>query len=148
MPIPVPDQAAEVAAVESQVKKVWERFLAQDPRGMLELMHPDCTVWDVFQPDLVTRRDMEAYVDRDFKQSAARGKLTLTMFNYVTAVWGDAAICRFNTTHSYAPPNPHTGKGRTTCVLRRFPDKGWLLVHVHEGALPEGIPPLAAPGAP
>ena len=28
------------------------------------------------------------------KQSAARGKLTLTMFNYVTAVWGDASATR------------------------------------------------------
>lgn len=136
--------ATEVAAVETHVKAVWDRFLAQDPAGMLELMHPDCTVWDVFQPDLVTRRDMEAYVDRDFKQSAARGKLTHDMFNFVTSVWGDAAIVRFNTHFAYEPPNPISGKGRTTCVLRKFPSQGWLIVHVHEGTLPSGIPPIAA----
>ena len=131
---------ADVSAVEAHVKSVWERFLAQDSAGMLELLHPECTVWDVFQPDLVTRRDLEAYVAVDFKQSAARGELTHRMSNFVTAVWDDTAICRFNSYHRYAPPNPHEGHGRTTCVLRRFPDKGWLVVHVHEGVLPTGIP--------
>ena len=27
-------------------------------------------------------------------------------------------------------------------VLRKFPDKRWLLVHVHEGAMPLGVPPI------
>ena len=137
------DQAdTDITAVETHVKRVWECFLAQDPRGMLALLHPDCTVWDVFQPHLVTRRDMEAYVELDFTQSAARGKLTHRMSDFVTTVWGDTAICRFNSYHRYAPPNPHEGHGRTTCVLRRFADEGWLVVHVHEGALPSGIPPV------
>ena len=135
-------EPGDIAAVEARVRAVWDRFVAKDPKGMLQLLHPDCTVWDVFQPDLVTRRDIEAYVDLDFAQSAARGKLTHWMENFVTTVWGDAAICRFNAGHTYDPPNPHQGRGRTTCVLRRFPDAGWLVVHVHEGALPTGIPPI------
>ncbi|MDX2225243.1 MAG: DUF4440 domain-containing protein [Rhodospirillaceae bacterium] len=134
--------ATERRAVERHVRKIWDRFVAQDPAGMLKLMHPDCTVWDVFQPDLVTRREMEAYVARDYAQSAARGKLTFRMFDFVTTVWGDAAICRFNSYHRYAPPNAHEGYGRTTCVLRKYPRQGWLVVHVHEGELPTGIPPL------
>ena len=133
---------ADTATVEAHVKRVWEYFLAQDPKNMLKLLHPNCTVWDVFQPELVTRRDIEAYVERDFSQSAARGKLTHRMSNFVTTVWNDTAICRFNSYHRYEPPNPHEGHGRTTCVLRRFPSQGWLVVHVHEGALPDGIPPI------
>jgi hypothetical protein len=35
-----------------------------------------------------------AYVD--FEQSVARGKLTHRMSDFVTSVWGDTAICRFN----------------------------------------------------
>ncbi len=132
----------EVAEVEHVVRQVWEHFLAQAPDKMLSLMHADCTVWDVFQPDLVTKADMEKYVAVDYEQSAARGKLTFEQSNFLTTVWGDAAICRFNSYHKYEPPGAHEGYGRTTCVLRKFPDQGWLLVHVHEGELPEDIPPL------
>ncbi len=132
----------EIDAVEAHVKQIWDHFVAQDPKSMLAMLHPECTVWDVFQPQLVTRRDMEEYVERDFSQSAARGKLTFEQFDFVTTVWGDAAICRFNSYHKYDPPGAHEGRGRTTCVLRKFPDEGWLVVHVHEGRLPTGIPPL------
>ncbi len=132
----------EIEAVEKVVRQVWEHFFAQEPDKMLALMHADCTVWDVFQPDLVTKHDMEAYVAGDYEQSAARGSLTVKQSNFLTTVWGDAATCRFNAYHKYEPPGAHEGRGRTTCVLRKFPDEGWLLVHVHEGALPEGIPSL------
>jgi ketosteroid isomerase-like protein len=135
--------AADIAEIETLVKQIWDHFVAQEPAKMLALLHPQCTVWDVFQPDLVTRRDMEDYVEDDFSQSAARGTLTHRMSDFVTTVWGDAAICRFKAYHKYDPPNPHEGYGRTTCVLRRFPDEGWMVVHVHEGAIPSGIPPLS-----
>ena len=132
----------EIKAVEKIVREVWQHFLDKDPEGMLKLLHPDCTVWDVFQPELVTRKEMEAYVEKDFSQSAARGKLTFKIFNFTTEVWENSAICRFNSYHKYASPNPHEGYGRTTCILRRFKKEGWLLVHVHEGALPKGIPAI------
>jgi len=135
-------ESPEVAVVEARVRRIWERFAAQDPQGMLALIHPDATIWDVFQPDLVTRHDMEGYVQRDYAQSAARGKLTYSMENMVTSVWGDAAICRFYLQFDYEPPNPTAGRSRNTCVLRRFPRDGWLVVHVHEGQVPAGIPPI------
>ena len=137
------EQADVTAHVEDRVRQVWQRFVDQDPKGMLDLLHPDCTVWDIFQPNLVTRRDMEAYVEKDFSQSAARGTLTFDMGPITTSVWGDAALCRFVSSFDYGPPNPAKGTGRITCVLRRFPDEGWLLVHVHEGHVPDGIPPLS-----
>ncbi len=131
-----------IADIEERVRDVWRRFADQNPQGMLDLLHPSCTVCDIFQPDLVTRREMEAYVEKDFSQSAARGQLTYHMFPMTTSVWGDAAICRFLLHFKYDPPNPAEGTGRITCVLRNFPDDGWLLVHVHEGHVPEGIPPI------
>lgn len=134
---------ADVVAVEALVHRVWERFLDQDPEGMLACLHPDCTVWDIFQPQLVRASTMRDYVAADYEQSAARGKLAHTWSDFTTNVWGDAAIVRFFTDFEYQPPNPLTGKGRISVILRRFPDKGWLVVHVHEGTLPEGIPEIA-----
>jgi len=131
-----------VDLIENRVRKVWQRFADQDPEGMLNLLHPDCTIWDIFQPDLVTRQEIESYVQEDFSQSAARGPLTYRIHPMTTTVWGDASICRFLLQFKYAPPNPTAGTGRITCVLRNFPDEGWLLVHVHEGHVPDGIPPI------
>lgn len=135
--------AADITDIESRVRSIWAKFAAQDPKGMLTLLHDDVTIWDIFQPGLVTKRDMAAYIESDFKQSAARGKLSYAMDKFVTTVWGDAAICRFYLSFTYDPPNPTKGTGRITCVLRKFPDQGWLVVHVHEGHLPGGIPPIA-----
>jgi ketosteroid isomerase-like protein len=120
---------------------VWDRFLAHDKGGMLALLDESCTIWDVFEPALVAKGTLRAYVDADYDQKAKRGALTFRQSNFVTDVWGDMAVVRFNTFAAYAPPNPHTGEGRTTVVLRRFPN-GWRVVHVHEGRLPTGAPPI------
>ncbi len=111
---------------------------------MLACIAPDATIWDIFQPQLVTRAQLESYVATDYEQSAARGPLTMNMRDMVTSVWGDAAIVRFYLDYAYAPPNAISGHGRITCVLRRFADTGWLVVHVHEGHVPEGIPAYQA----
>jgi ketosteroid isomerase-like protein len=132
----------EVAAVEELVHRVWERFLAQDPEGMLALLHPDCTVWDIFQPQLVRAKTMRDYVAADYEQSAARGKLTQTWGEFTTDVWDDTANVRFYAQFSYEPPNALALEGRISVILRRFPDRGWLVVHVHEGVLPTGIPEI------
>lgn len=131
----------EIATVERVVKAVWERFLAHDKEGMLELMDESCTVWDVFQPELVTKATMRTYVDGDYEQKSKRGKLTFRQDNFVTDVWDDVALVRFNSFAEYAPPNPYKGAGRTSVVLRRLNGE-WRLVHVHEGHLPKGVPPI------
>ncbi|MDA0367196.1 MAG: nuclear transport factor 2 family protein [Proteobacteria bacterium] len=131
----------DIAAVEAVVRAVWARFLAHDKDGMLALLDERCTVWDVFEPDLVTKATMRAYVDGDYDQKAKRGALTFRQSNFVTDVWSDMALVRFNSFAEYAPPNPHKGEGRTTVVLRRIAE-GWRLVHVHEGRLPIGVPPI------
>lgn len=136
------NDAADVGAVEALVRRVWERFAAQDPDGMLACMDAACTVWDVFQAHLVRAATMREYVAVDYEQSAARGALTYSMRDFVTDVWGDAAIVRFYLDFAYEAPNALSGGARITCVLRRFADGGWLVVHVHEGALPAGVPEI------
>jgi ketosteroid isomerase-like protein len=132
------DQEAVRAAVEG----VWDAFLKRDATRMLRHIRPDCTIWDVFQPDLVRRETLERYVTADFAQSQARGKLTHRLFDFVIDVWGDMAVARFYIDYEYQPPGAHKGRIRVSVVLGRFPE-GWQFVHVHEGALPSGIPSLA-----
>ena len=134
------DNRLEIKAVEKVVKNVWNKFSQQDPNGMLELLDEECTVWDIFQPDLVNKKSMKAYIDIDFRQSAQRGLLTYQMNDMYTTVWENSAICRFLMDFEYQAPNATKGVGRITVVLRKFPTKGWKLVHVHEGMLPSGIP--------
>ena len=133
----------EAAAVQQVLEQVWQRFADQDPEGMLELLHDSCTIWDIFQPDLVSKAEMSAYVEKDFGQSEARGQLSYEMHDYVIDVWDDTALARFYLDFDYQPPNPTTGHGRITVVLRRFSGE-WRLVHVQEGHIPGGIPPIAA----
>ncbi|MBP02112.1 MAG: hypothetical protein CMM25_04835 [Rhodospirillaceae bacterium] len=130
----------EIKAVEEVVKSVWNKFSQQDPNGMLELLDEECTVWDIFQSDLVNKKSMKEYIDIDFQQSAQRGLLTYQMNDMYTTVWENSAICRFLMDFEYQAPNATKGVGRITVVLRKFPTKGWKLVHVHEGMLPSGIP--------
>ncbi len=131
----------DVAEVKRVVEQVWEHFANQDPEAMLGLLHETCTVWDVFQPQLVDKASIASYVAADFAQSAARGKLSRAMRDFVIHIWDDTALVRFYSSYRYEPPHAISGNGRTTVVLRRFPE-GWRFVHVHEGHIPGGIPPL------
>ncbi len=132
---------AEIEGVREVLEAVWRHFAEQDPDSMLSLLHDSCTIWDIFQPDLVNKRSLQDYVQKDFDQSAARGKLTYSMHDFNIDVWDDTALARFYLTYDYQPPNPAAGTGRITVVLRRFP-QGWRFVHVHEGHVPQGIPPV------
>jgi len=131
------------AAVQETIEAVWDCFLKRDPEGMLERIRPDCTIWDVFQPDLVRRDTLERYVAKDFAQSQARGKLTHRLYDFVIDLWGDTALARFWIDYEYQPPRAHRGRIRITVVLRRFPE-GWRFVHVHEGQVPSGVPPITS----
>ena len=128
-------------AVRAAVEAVWAAFLQRDPQAMLRRIRPDCTIWDVFQPDLVRRDTLERYVAADFAQSQARGKLSHRLHDFVIDIWGEVALARFYIDYEYQPPGAHQGKIRVSVVLRRFPE-GWQFVHVHEGAMPSGPPPL------
>ena len=136
----------DAADVKAVLEQVWAHFADQDPGAMLELLHESCTIWDIFQPQLVDKASLETYVTADFDQSAARGKLTYEMHDFTIDIWDDTALARFYLTYDYQPPNPTSGTGRITVVLRRYPE-GWRFVHVHEGHVPGGIPPITSTAA-
>ena len=131
----------DIADVRAVLEAVWRHFADQQPDAMMALLDDSCTIWDIFQPALVTKGTLADYVEKDFDQSAARGKLTYSMDDFAIDVWDDTALARFYLTYDYQPPNPAAGTGRITVVLRRFP-QGWRFVHVHEGQVPAGIPPV------
>ena len=127
------------AEVQQTLEAVWRHFANQDPEAMMALLHESCTIWDIFQPQLVNKATLETYVEADFDQSAARGALSYTMDDFKIDIWDDTALARFYLRYVYEPPGATSGTGRITVVLRRFAE-GWRLVHVHEGQVPEGIP--------
>jgi hypothetical protein len=51
-------------------------------------------------------------------------------------------VARYYLDFSYEPPNPASGTVRITDVFKNASGK-WLIVHHHEGLLPNGIPAIA-----
>lgn len=133
----------ETKAVAAAIHGMFQRFAEHDEAGTEAALHPDCTVWDLFVPDLIVgveaRRKFHA---DDQKQAQARGPLTLNIDEPLVDVWGDTALARYFLHFRYEPPNAVSGTVRITSVLRRTEGK-WLIVHHHEGLLPGGVPPVS-----
>ena len=97
-------------------------------------------------PQQSARLGVVAEADREAKKGGGDATDVGSYTYHATKKHAVASIAgTINTSYTYEPPNAISGRGRTTCVLRKFPDKGWLVVHVHEGALPQGIPPIGEP---
>jgi len=112
------------------------------PRPAIACTTRDATVWDVFEPQLFRGpEDRAKFRKADQAQMQKRGKLTLTTEDPVVSVWSDAAIARYYLKFKYEPPNATEGHVRITDVLRKV-DGTWLIVHHHEGMVPQGIPPI------
>lgn len=137
------DEQAE-REVEAAIREMFRHFVEHRPDAVEAALHVDCTVWDVFVPDLIQGRENRVrYHAADQAQSQARGPLTLTVERMVTSIWGDLALARYYVRFVYLPPNAVEGLVRITSVLRRQPDGRWLIVHHHEGMVPAGVPPIA-----
>jgi ketosteroid isomerase-like protein len=135
------DKSAEI---EEAIHSMFERFVAHDAAGVEAALHEDCTVWDVFQPDLVVGRENRlSYHEVDQAQSQARGALDLRITMLRTDVWGDTGLARYIVSFDYAEPNATSGSVRITSVLR-FEDGRWQIVHHQEGMIPAGIPPITS----
>lgn len=129
--------------VEAAIRAMFDHFVAHRPQQVEAALHEDCTVWDVFVPQLIQGRENRVkFHAQDQEQSQARGPLTLTVENPVISVWGDTALARYYVRFVYQPPNPVEGLVRITSVLRREHGR-WLIVHHHEGLSPGGVPPVA-----
>lgn len=138
------DAAREVA---DAIRFMFREFAEHRPEGIENTLHPDCTVWDVFLPQLIQGKENRVkYHAADQAQSQARGPLTLTIDEPVVSVWGDTALARYYLNFVYEPPNAVSGSVRISSVFRREHGR-WLIVHHHEGIVPTGVPPTDEPKA-
>ena len=133
---------SDAGSVAATIRGMFERFAAHDPHGVEAALHPDCTVWDLFVPELICGVEARRRFHEDDQQQAqARGALTLNIDDPLIDVWGDTAVARYFLHFRYEPPNAISGTVRITSVLRRTQGE-WRIVHHHEGLLPGGVPPV------
>jgi ketosteroid isomerase-like protein len=139
-------QEAAEKEIADIIKGIFAAFDNHDPEGIEGHMHPESTVWDVFTPDLIRGVDeRNKFHEDDQKQMQARGTLSYEISDPIVDLWGDdTAIAKFYLTFEYQPPNATSGKVRITDVLQRI-DGRWMVVHHHEGLIPEGVPPTDDP---
>ena len=124
------------------IQGVFDSFADRDVQGMEDVLHEECTVWDLFEPELIEgREEREAFHERDKTQSMARGALRISINPLKLDVYDDVAVARYWLEFDYEPPNATSGRVRITDVLLRTPN-GWLIVHHHEGMAPPGVPPI------
>ena len=135
--------AADKKAVADLVHRVFDSYQKFDPALVEQCDTPECTIWDLFEPDLV-RGGRQARADfrkKDMTDSAKRGKLTIDIEEPVIDVWGDFAVARYYLDYEFQPPGALQGRVRITTVARRI-DGEWRRVHHHEGAVPTGRPAM------
>lgn len=126
----------------STVRSIFESFAARSEAGIETRLADDCTVWDVFEPELINgRAERDAFHRRDRAQSEARGPFSWELIPLQASVFGEIAIARYYLDFEYQPPGAAAGRVRITDVLRRAPG-GWQIIHHHEGLSPGGIPSL------
>ncbi len=130
-------------AVARAITTMFRKFADHDPEGVEAALHENCTVWDLFVPDLIVGREQRRRFHADDQaQAQARGPLDWSIEPPMIDVWGDTAIARYVLRFRYEPPNAVSGVVRITSVLRRE-ESGWLIVHHHEGLAPGGVPPVS-----
>ncbi len=109
---------------------------------MEDLLHDDCTLWGLFEPELISgKAEREAFHERDKAQLMARGRLSISIQPLKLDVFNEVAVARYWLRFNYEPPNATSGRVRITDILLRTP-KGWRIMHHHEGLAPTGVPPI------
>lgn len=132
--------AAESREIAGLIRGIYEAFAEGNVGAIEAALAEDCTVWDVFTPQLIRgSKERERFHAADQQQKSSRGALTWRLDEPLVDVWNDTAIARYVLEFAYAPPNPVAGTIRITDVLRRR-DGRWRIVHHHEGSMPSGVP--------
>ena len=130
-------------AVVQLVHRVFNSYQQFDPELLDQCDAPECTIWDLFEPDLV-RGGSSARAEfrkKDMSDSRQRGPLSINIEAPVVDVWGDFAVARSYLDYAFKPPGALEGRVRITTVARRI-DGEWRRLHHHEGIVPTGRPPL------
>lgn len=124
------------------IEKLFAGFLERDDAKMQAQLVDDCTIWDVFEPDLIRGLEERAeFHARDRAQSTARGPLSLNIRRLAHKELGATAYACYELDFSYEPPNAVAGTVRITDILV-FRSGRWRIQHHHEGIAPDGVPPL------
>jgi len=127
--------------VVALVHRIYDSYLKFDPELLEQCDAPECTIWDLFEPDLV-RGGAAARAEfrkQDMTESQQRGPLTIDIDAPIVDVWGDFAVARYHLDYEFQPPGALKGRVRITTVARRI-DGEWRRVHHQEGAVPTGRP--------
>jgi ketosteroid isomerase-like protein len=130
----------DARAVAQVIRAVFEAFGDGQVESIESALAVDCTIWDVFTPQLIRGPEERAnFHAADQAQMRARGPLSWTLGEPLIDVWGDTAVARYLLEFEYKPPRAFAGTVRITDLLRRIRGR-WLIVHHHEGLLPAGPP--------
>ena len=131
------DDGQDIAAL---IRGIYQAFAEGRLAAIEEALAQECTVWDVFTPELIRGRGERArFHAADQAQMRARGPLRWQLGEPLVDVWGDVAVARYVLDFEYQPPRALAGSVRVTDVLRRLEGR-WLIVHHHEGVVPSGPP--------
>lgn len=138
-----PQLAADKAAVADLVTRIFASYQQFDPSLVEQCDAPECTIWDLFEPQLVQGGSAARakFRTKDMSDSERRGPLSIDIETPVIDVWGDFAVARYYLDYEFQPPGALQGRVRITTVARRI-DGEWRRVHHHEGIVPTGRPPL------
>jgi len=140
----MPSEDADKQAVAQLVHRIYDSYQQFDPELLEQCDTPECTLWDLFEPDLVQGGSAARaeFREKDMSDSKKRGPLTINIEEPVVDVWGDFGVARYYLDYAFEPPGVLEGRVRITTVARRI-DGEWRRVHHHEGAVPTGRPPLS-----
>ncbi len=130
-------------AVAKLVADVFAAYQTFKPSQVDLCDAPECTIWDLFEPDLV-RGDSaarEEFRKQDMSDSAKRGALSINIEEPIIDIYDDVAIARYYLDYEFEPPGALAGRVRITTVARRIEGE-WRRVHHHEGVVPTGRPPM------
>jgi ketosteroid isomerase-like protein len=134
------DDDRDKQQIAQLIAGMFSSFAEHKPDSIEHCLAETCTVWDVFQPELIEgKADRLKFHQADQEQSQKRGKLTYSLTPPTIDVWDDTALARYYLTFEYESPNETLGRVRITDVLRRTNGR-WLIVHHHEGMTPAGVP--------
>ena len=111
---------------------IYDGFLAGDRARIDGHLHPDVTLWDTDEAELIVGlAALGAVRDRRPAVSAAPVVVALDAADPVIDVWGDVALARHWVTVRFADDAAAAQDVRVT-TLWRWVDGRWLAVHNHE----------------
>ncbi len=134
--------AADQQAVIDLVHRIYESYLKFNPNLLEACDTDDCTIWDLFEPDLVRGgpKARAEFRSKDMTDSRKRGPLTIDVHDpIVVDGWGDVAFARYYLSYEFKPPGALAGEVRVTTIARKI-DGEWRRVHHHEAHVPAGRP--------